>query len=182
MDSDRPQNSVDMQVACIFLTHQDFVKGLAIHYAPWPGIVDDIVQQVFLEFVTKKEGWDTSSDIKPLLSVITRNIAKRFWREKMRAMPQFLQKIADRLEQSNQTEEPERQYEEKRLALNECMDKLPTKQRALVEFRYFGAMSPDKIAEHFQISKSVVNQTLYRIREKLQGCIERKMQRGRHET
>src|SRR5919112_639611 len=63
-----------------FLAHHGYVKGLALRHAPLPGVADDIVQQVFVEFLSKTASWDLSTDIRPLLATMTRNISLRLWR------------------------------------------------------------------------------------------------------
>lgn len=46
-------NIAETHAAQVFLAHHDFVKGVALKYAPWPGLMEDITQQVFLEFMAK---------------------------------------------------------------------------------------------------------------------------------
>lgn len=41
-----------------FLQYHGFVKAVALRAAPWPDLMDDIVQQVFLEFMRKEAHWD----------------------------------------------------------------------------------------------------------------------------
>lgn len=168
--------SVDQKVACLFLAEQDFVKGLAIYYAPWPGIADDIVQQVFLEFVTHQERWDLEKEIRPLLGVMTRNIARRFWREKIRNMPESLKQVAEHLEAASRDTEPDECYDAKRRALDECMKTLGPKSRALIDMRYFGMMKPAEMAERLQAKTATITQALYRLRGKLYDCILARME------
>ena len=60
--------SNETRVAQLVLAHHAFVKALAFKLAPWPGLVDDITQQVFLEFLAKQEKWDLEQDLRPLLA------------------------------------------------------------------------------------------------------------------
>lgn len=167
------EQSVDLQIGCIFLAHQDFVKGLAIHHAPWPGIADDIVQQVFLEFISKKDQWSLQSDVRPLLATMTRYVAKRYWREKVRSMPEALRVLAERLDADKKDSEEEALYEQRRLALKACMEKMSPRSRNLIDLRYFGQMKPKQISEYLKISITNVHQTLYRIRSVLGDCISK---------
>lgn len=70
-------NPAQTIAAQVFLSHHDFVRGVALKYAPWPGLMDDIAQQVFLEFMAKESKWDLSTDARPLLATMTRHIALR---------------------------------------------------------------------------------------------------------
>jgi DNA-directed RNA polymerase specialized sigma24 family protein len=77
-------NLNETQAAQIFLMHHDFVKGVALKHAPWPGLMEDITQQVFLEFLKKESQWDLEADVRPLLATMTRLVALRLWRERTR--------------------------------------------------------------------------------------------------
>lgn len=87
--------SNETKVAQLVLAHHAFVKALAFKLAPWPGLVDDISQQVFLEFLAKQERWDLEQDLRPLLATMTRLVAARHWRERKRAMPEVMRELAD---------------------------------------------------------------------------------------
>ena len=75
--------SNETRVAQLVLAHHAFVKALAFKLAPWPGLVDDISQQVFLEFLAKQEKWNLEQDLRPLLAKMTRHVAARYWRIKL---------------------------------------------------------------------------------------------------
>lgn len=90
-------NANETQTAQLFLLHHDFVKSVALKYAPWPGLLDDITQQVFLELINKEAESDLSRDARPLLATMTRFIALRQWREKTRQQSKIVQKLADHI-------------------------------------------------------------------------------------
>lgn len=77
-------NTGENAAAQAFLAHYSFVRTVANRAAPWPGLTDDIAQQVFLEFIRKAGRWDLSKDLRPLLATMTRMVALRHWREAMR--------------------------------------------------------------------------------------------------
>ena len=81
----------------IIETYGGFVRALALRLAPAPGLAEDIAQQVFLEFVAKASQWDLTRDIKPLLAGMTRNVARRAWREKSHHMPEVVRELADHI-------------------------------------------------------------------------------------
>ena len=86
-----------------------YVHGLALKLAPAPGLAEDIAQQVFLEFWKKKDTWDLTKDVRPLLAGMTRNVARRCWREKVRGMSPELREFAEhvRLLSEEDDEDPE---------------------------------------------------------------------------
>ena len=70
-------------------------KGAGLQTGAVAGLVDDISQQVFLEFLAKQERWDLEQDLRPLLATMTRLVAARHWRERKRAMPEVMRELAD---------------------------------------------------------------------------------------
>ncbi len=55
------------RAAQAFIAHSGFVRGLALRHAPLPGVTDDVVQQVLVEFLARASEWDLSEDIRPLV-------------------------------------------------------------------------------------------------------------------
>ncbi len=173
-------NSDDTRAAQLFLAHHDFVKGLALRHAPWPGLMDDIVQQVFLEFLGNQEKWDLESDVRPLLATITRNIALRLWRERTRQQPDVVQKLAEHIRQlADQRDTPPR-FEEETGALRSCLDKLPEKSRELVQLYYYDDVGTPDIAERVAMNADTVRRAMSRLRTKLRECIQTTLGTGEH--
>jgi RNA polymerase sigma-70 factor (ECF subfamily) len=147
---------------------------VAIRNAPWPGLAEDIVQQVFLEFLGKEERWDLERDLRPLLTTMTRHVALRLWRERTRQMPENIQKLADHVRQlaEERDEAAAHESDEDQLAaLRGCLAKLPDKSRLLVERYYFEELSAQDIADQLQMKSDTVCRALCRVREKLRACL-----------
>ncbi len=179
-DSGSRMSQIDAQAAQIFLTHHDFVKGVALKYAPWPGLMEDIAQQVFLEFMAKEEKWDLSQDARPLLATITRHVAMRLWRERTRRQPEVVQKLADHIRQLAEERESPPRYEDEIRVLRSCLQKLPDKSRELVDLYYYNDIGTPQIAEQINMKADTVCRALSRVREKLRECIEQNMNQGGH--
>jgi RNA polymerase sigma-70 factor, ECF subfamily len=60
-------------------------------------------------------------------------------------------------------------------ALLECLDKLPTDDRTLIDQRYFGDRKPPEIAEQIGRSLASVYRALARIHDLLMICVQRKV-------
>lgn len=173
-------NIAETHAAQVFLVHHDFVKGVALRYAPWPGLMEDVTQQVFLEFMAKESQWDLSMDARPLLATMTRHIAMRLWRERTRQQPDVVQKLADHIRQLAEEREMPPRYEDEVRVLRTCLQKLPQKSRELVELYYYNDVSTPQIAEQIQMKADTVCRALSRVREKLRECIEQNLnQEGR---
>ena len=170
--------TTEAYISCLFMEQHNFVKGIALRYAPYPGFAEDIVQQVFLEFVAKKDQWKIGEDPRPLLATMTRNVARRFWQEKTRTMPAVLRNIAERIRRLSETQTGETAYDEELFALQICLDQLPQRGRSLLEKRYFHKSSSDRIAGEMNLKVNTLNRTLCRLRDKLRLCIERRLKGG----
>jgi RNA polymerase sigma-70 factor (ECF subfamily) len=171
-------NTHETQAAQIFLAHHDFVKGVALKYAPWPGLMEDITQQVFLEFLRKESQWDLDKDVRPLLATMTRHIAMRLWRDRTREQPDVVQKLADHIRLLAEERDLPPRYEEEIGVLRECLNKLPEKSRELVHLYYYNDISTPEIADQLAMKADTVCRALSRVREKLRECIQRSIQTG----
>lgn len=171
-------NTNETHAAQAFLAHHDFVKGVALKYAPWPGLVEDICQQVFLEFLAKEERWDISRDLRPLLATMTRHVSMRLWRERTRQQPEVVQKLAEHIRQLAEEREAPPRYEEEITVLRACLQKLPEKSRELVELYYYNDIATPEIAEQINMKTDTVCRALSRVRDKLRECIERSLSQG----
>ncbi len=171
-------NTQETRAAQIFLSHHDFVKGVALKYAPWPGLMEDIAQQVFLEFMAKEQRWDLENDLRPLLATMTRHVAMRLWRDRTRQRPEVVQKLADHIRLLAEESELPPRYEEEVGLLRGCLQKLPEKSRDLIQMYYYSDVSTPQIAEQLEMKADTVCRALSRVREKLRECIQRQIQQG----
>jgi RNA polymerase sigma-70 factor (ECF subfamily) len=67
------------------------------------------------------------------------------------------------------------EVDDRRTALDACLTKLPAPQRQLLELRYGPKSSIEEIAVSLERSAGSIRQTLFRIREALLACIERRL-------
>ena len=178
MVSEIVMSSTETKVARLVLAHHAFVKALAFKLAPWPGLVDDISQQVFLEFLAKQEKWNLEQDLRPLLATMTRHVAARHWRERKRTMPEVMRELADYVRELAEAREAPAYGDEKMAALRMCVQKLPDKGRTLLELYYDAGISTVDIAAQMEMNPDAVCQALCRLRGKLRDCIGRTLSQG----
>ena len=150
-----------------------FVHALALRLAPVPGLAEDIAQQVFLEFIAKAAQWDLTQDIKPLLAGMTRNVARRCWRDKTREMPEQMRQLAEHIRElaAAATEDSNWHGQEEKKALHQCLEKLPEKSKKLVELHYYLDLTSVAIARQMEVNADAVRRALFRLREHLRKCI-----------
>lgn len=162
----------------LFQDRYGLVVGVARRYAPTKDDIDDIVQQVYIEFATGglKKNWDLDQDVGPLLYRITKNTALALWRRQYAENARSLERVEEELiawcdeEYANEQEEYER-HEARIGALMACLKKLPAKHRAFIEQHYFERRSMKEIAERHGAGASAVRHFFCRIRSLLRNCI-----------
>ncbi len=161
------------RVEGLLVQHGRFVRALALRLAPAPGLAEDVAQQVFLEFLRKSSEWDFSQDLRPLLAVMTRHVANRCWRERMRTLPEVQQELAEHIRQLAETREPHWFGEEEKLVLKRCLGRLPEKSRRLIDWHYYLDLSSVTIAERLGMNGDAVRRALFRLRQQLRKCMDR---------
>ena len=154
-------------------SHGGFVRALALRLAPAPGLAEDIAQQVFLEFIAKEAEWDLTGNVKALLGVMTRNVAKRCWRERMHTLPEVQHQLAEHIRQLAETREVTWFGEEEKSILRRCLDRLPMKSRRLIELHYYLDTSSVEIAHQMGTNADAVRRALFRLRDQLRKCVKR---------
>ncbi len=162
----------------LLTAHGGFVRALALKLAPAPGLAEDIAQQVFLEFIAKEASWDLTRDIKPLLAGMTRNVARRYWRERTHTLPEVQRELAEHIRHLAESREVAWFDEEEKSALQRCLDRLPAKSRRLVELHYFLDTSSVEIARQTKVKPDAVRRALFRLRGLLRNCVRRFLPEG----
>lgn len=162
----------------LLIAHGGFVRALALKFAPVPGLAEDIAQQVFLEFIAKEASWDLTRDIKPLLAAMTRNVARRCWRERTHTLPEVQRELAEHIRNLAETREVTWFDEEEKSVLRRCLDRLPAKSRRLIELHYYLDASSVEIARQMQIHADAVRRALFRLRGQLRICVRRFLPEG----
>jgi len=154
-----------------------FVCALAVRYAPVPDLAQDIAQQVFLEFVKKQQKWDLSRDVRPLLSEMTRLVARRCWQESCQQMTSQMRALAEHVRQLAESSHLEPIQEDERAALRQCLEKLPERSRLLVRTRYYLGANSVEIADRLGMTPTAVRRALVRLRQRLRACVEMQLRR-----
>jgi RNA polymerase sigma-70 factor (ECF subfamily) len=155
--------------------HMGFVHALAIRYAPVPDLAQDVTQQVFLEFLGKSHQWDLSRDIRPLLSEMTRIVARRCWQESCQQMTSQMRHLAEHIRELSESSHLEPIQEEEAAALRKCLEKLPDRSRLLVRTRYYLGANSVEIADRLGMTPTAVRRALFRLRQTLRTCMGRQL-------
>lgn len=141
-------------------------------------LLDDIWQESMLVAWRKLDEFDRSKPFGPWL----RGIAARTLMASRRAASRFvltsdveaLEYLNQRLEQVNQLNGDT--LDEKLDALRDCVSKLTATDRECINLRFRDDLMPAAMSERIGIAVEAVKKRLFRAKQQLQTCLERKLQ------
>ncbi|MEM7010364.1 MAG: sigma-70 family RNA polymerase sigma factor [Verrucomicrobiota bacterium] len=173
-DSD---NSEELFVQ-LFAKHErqlrGFVRGMGLGWTE----VDDVVQTVSLVMWRKWETFDPDSDFMKWGRVIARFEVLKFRRTMARDRHVFSDELMEQLANHSIELEEESNSHRYHEALDSCLTSLPQKSRELLRLAYHGDQTIGQVAEKIGKSATAFYKILRRIREKLQVCIEGKLEQA----
>ncbi|MBU6175621.1 MAG: sigma-70 family RNA polymerase sigma factor [Planctomycetes bacterium] len=134
---------------------------------------EDLLQQVALTVARRFEEYEEGRPFLAWALWLAKSRIIDFYRSRER----HLQLLSDDLleKYAEVLMEREQAIPARREALEHCMERLSDRSRALVRMKYYDGMRIDQIAESIRSTSASVRVTLFRIRDALAGCIERRM-------
>jgi len=134
---------------------------------------EDLLQQVALTVARRFEEFDESRPFIAWALWLARSRIVDFYRSRGKHMQflsdTFLEQYADALIERQDEVHPQRE------ALDHCMEKLPERSRSLIRLKYHDGLKIDQIAETIRSTPASVRVTLFRIRDALADCIQRRL-------
>jgi RNA polymerase sigma-70 factor (ECF subfamily) len=131
---------------------------------------EDVLQEVAVSVAKNYGSYDPSRPFIAWALGITRNHMLMYFRkhhhDRLVFNDQLMTMIGRHLEES--CEEP---ADQRREALYECLKRLDTRQRRLIEMRYSGGMRIDAISKSLGKSITAVKGSLHRVRRFLERCV-----------
>ncbi|MDO5555037.1 MAG: sigma-70 family RNA polymerase sigma factor [Planctomycetia bacterium] len=169
------QTTLRDQAVSLYLKHYSLIRLVAFEAAPSRDLVDDIVNDSFVAFVSTPEKWDYSRPIQPLLRTITRNIALQYWKKRVNSLSQPMQELGEILRARYEAEScSERGLElsDKLRALENCLDKLTEEQRRLLNEHYVEEKSFVELGAKYNKRPNTLQKTVSRLRIALEKCVQ----------
>lgn len=162
---------------------EDFVRELSRYQLRMRGLirclllnpadVEDVWQDTNVVLLKKAGEYREGTDFWAWASQIARyqvmTYCKKVGRDRLVFDPQILELLEQ--EVAVQAEAIDRRRE----LLAVCLEKLPSPQRHLLEMRYAASATIENIALQLNRPAGSIKQTLYRIRESLLACVERRL-------
>ena len=135
--------------------------------------VDDVWQETNVVLLKKAGDFRLGSDFWAWSSQVARyqvlSHCRRVRQQRLIFSEELMAALADDLQGRSE------EIDQRRVALDACVASLPAPQRKLVELRYAPNASINDIAVSLGRPAGSVRQTLYRIREALLACVERRL-------
>ena len=151
-----------------------YIAGMGVS----PDMVDDIAQDVFIEFYRGLGRVPERTEPVRWLKGMARNLCLNHFREQKRAsgrqraaLAELLERIPSRLESSTQTGRAAD-------ALVECLGRLEEKPRRLVSLCYEHDETSAAIGRTMSMTAEAVRIALYRTRAALKKCVESTQKQG----
>jgi len=134
---------------------------------------EDLVQQIAQETARRFDQYDPERPFLGWALWITKSRVIDFYRQRSRDQLVFSDDLLKRLGDVIVSREASRN--DRREALEHCLDHLPERSRKLLDLRYAQDTSSHKIAEVIGSTTGSIRVTLTRIRDRLADCVQQRM-------
>ena len=157
-----------------FVRNENRVYRYIFSLVPRRSEAEELYQETSLTLWKTWERYRPDVDFVAWACGIAHNLVRNHLRRR-KNQPRLLadEQVLDQLAQRRALEDPA--LEERRLALHGCLERLPEKERRLVEEVYGGDRSMKEIAVGSSQTPNAVYKHLRRIRKLLYDCAERKL-------
>lgn len=164
------RNAAQQRFLSLFLRSEREVFRYVAALVPNLADAEDIVQQTALALWEKFDAYDPSQPFTPWACRFALNKTRQWIERRQRWQTLLGGGLAEELARRREELRPELEVRLKHLEA--CLNKLPDKQRSLVEGYYYRRDSIDKLAETSSRTVAATYKTLQRVRQALQSCIE----------
>ncbi len=133
----------------------------------------EALQATSVKLWEKAADWNTSTEFLPWAFAVARFTVLSMVRDRKRDRLVFDEDVVLAMAQEAETMAVE--FEERREALGNCMQRLKAEQRGILHAHYLTGRTVREIANSTQRSESAVKMILLRLREQLSECIQRQL-------
>ncbi|MCX6857020.1 MAG: sigma-70 family RNA polymerase sigma factor [Verrucomicrobia bacterium] len=136
--------------------------------------VDDLAQEAYLAWYRAPD--QRPEEVEPVrwLKGIARRMALNFFRTSKRAEERHASVVAELLA-TEPMELPLRADDDAAMALEQCLEKLPDKQRTVLRLSYEDNLTSHDVAARLDMTASAVRILLMRLRDALRDCITQRL-------
>ena len=164
--------SSSSRVEALVHAHQGALRGYLAYLGCPRGLLDDLVQETFLSFLTAQFEDRGESATSSYLRAIARHLfLKGLRRKRIEPLAMDLA-AAEEVWAEHESEDGGEAYLE---ALELCWEGLESKARHTLELRYRSGLGRMDIARTLGMGESGVHSILVRAKRRLRACIERRL-------
>ena len=167
-----------LSVQRLFVRNQQHVRAFVAALVADFTIVDDVVQDTFLEITLQAASFEMGSNFMSWARTIARFRVLSAVRDRQRLSRRLADDVIEALAAEPLLNELDDRHEGEVVQLRICLENLAPAAREMVRLRYASEHLPQAIAQLRAQSVNAVNVTLARARAALRDCIERGLKAG----
>lgn len=141
---------------------------------------EDVLQEVWVQLAAEVAKGTVLANQPAWCRGVARNLVRRQWERQQTAkvvadsavLETFLESVELAFAEEDEVSED---WTKKQLALNDCVAALPERSRRMLTLRYDSRTPMEEVARMMGQSFEGVTKALYRIRQSLLKCVERKL-------
>jgi RNA polymerase sigma-70 factor (ECF subfamily) len=142
---------------------------------------EDVIQEVWVRLAAEVEKGTVLENQPAWCRAVARNLILKHWRARKTAkvvadsevMEAFLAQVDQAFAETD--DGPDDEWRRRQQALDDCVAALPEKSRHLLSLRYEARRPVEEVARAMGQSFDAATKALYRLRQALVGCVERKL-------
>jgi RNA polymerase sigma-70 factor (ECF subfamily) len=157
-------------------THQVHLQGYIFASLANHADAEDVLQRTNLTLLKKSADFPADGEFLPWAIAVAKYEILSFIRDFRRDRAVFNPTLVEMMCESASSEVPE--VTERQEVLRSCLQQLPERSRRFLALRYASDKSIQQIAEQSGRSIDGVKAVLFRLRRKLEQCVERGMSRS----
>ena len=160
-----------------FLGNEAPLKEYILILVRDPHDADDVFQEVGVRVLGKTDAPSDPQRFAAWCRGIARNLVLHHWRSRRRGRAAYQERFMSAVETAYaEADAGGDDWGDHRIALADCVKKLPELSRKIVEMRYAEGVLSEEIARQLQRTAAAVRMALMRAREGLAECIEARLQ------
>ena len=168
------QSTAKQEFLRVFLATEREIFRYVVSLVPPTADAEEIVQQTAVVLWEKFDQYDASRPFAPWACRFALNIARQWMGRQQRWNVLLDSGLAQELVQRREQLQPE--FDARLGHLNHCLQKLPEKQRFLIDAYYFKQSNVEVVAQEVRRTVDAVYKALQRIRLQLRECVELSLQ------
>lgn len=172
-DSDRRSDdpsAAQQRFLSLFLRSEREIFRYVAALVPNVADAEDIVQQTAVALWEKFDAYDPARPFTPWACRFALNKARQWVERRQRWQALLDQGLAEELALRRQELQPE--FERRFRRLDDCLGKLPSAQRSLIEAYYYERIGAESLAERSGRTVAAPYKMLERIRHALRHCVQ----------